>query len=313
MINYTLSQISTFLAVVDTRSFRLAAERLRVTPPAVSARVRELEDRLGVRLFHRTTRSVVPTLEGTRLATAAVHALGELHGAADALRDEAALRRGRFSVATLPSVAATILPPAMADFRRRHPKIEVGMVDAYAGIGFGAILRGEAAFGLLAAPPAAERDLLFDPLFRDVSVAVVPVGHPWARRRSIRLAEVVTQPVLLTAVGTSMRAMVDAAFRSQGLEVRAAHEAMNLTSLLALAEAGFGITFVPRMFVMRLDLSRLKMIALAGQPMAREIGIVTPRGRSLSPAAAAFRDFLTDRYAEPRRVSSPRTSASASR
>jgi len=93
----------------------------------------------------------------------------------------------------------------------------------------------------------------------------------------------------------------------------AAHEAMNLTTLLALAEAGFGITFVPRIFVMRLDLSRLKMIALAGQPMAREIGIVTPRGRSLSPSAAAFRGFLADRLAQPRRVSSRRTSACASR
>ncbi|MGE0714618.1 MAG: LysR family transcriptional regulator [Alphaproteobacteria bacterium] len=297
MINYTLPQIATFLAVVETRSFRLAAERLNVSPPAVSARVRELEDRLGVRLFHRTTRSVMPTAEGERLATAATHALGELHRAADTLRDEAALRRGRFTVATLPSIAATILPPAMAAFRALHPGVEIEMVDAYAGHAGAAVLRGEAAFGLLAAPPPGERELAFEPLFRDDSVIVLPVGHPWAGRGAIELAEVARQPLLLTAPDTSMRAMVDAAFRHRGLVAVPAHEAMNLTTLLALAEAGFGITFVPRIFVVRLDLSRLEMVAIAGRPMARDIGIVTPRGRSLSPAAAAFRRFLADRFA----------------
>ena len=123
----------TFLAVAETKSFRLAAERLRVSPPAVSARIRELEDRLGVRLFHRTTRSVVPTAEGERLGAAALQALEQLHGASDALRDEAALRHGRFSVATLPSMAATILPPAMAEFRGDHPGVEIGMIDAPEG------------------------------------------------------------------------------------------------------------------------------------------------------------------------------------
>ncbi|WP_374446621.1 LysR family transcriptional regulator [Stella sp.] len=297
MINYTLTQILTFLAVAETRSFRLAAERLRVSPPAVSARIRELEDRLGVRLFHRTTRSVVPTAEGERLGTAALQALDQLHGAADALRDEAALRRGRFVVATLPSMAATILPPAMAEFRAGHPGVEIGMIDAPEGRALEAVATGEAAFGLLARAPPAHRDLLFEPLFRDDSVAVMAVGHPLAARRSLRLPELVDQPLLVPAVGTSVRAMVDDAFARFGLAVQPAYEAMNLTTLLALAEAGFGVSFVPRIFAVRLDLSRLKAVPLAGRPMHRDIGIVQPRGRSLSPAAAAFRGFLARRLA----------------
>lgn len=301
MINYTLTQITTFLAVAETRSFRLAAERLRVSPPAVSARIRELEDRLGVRLFHRTTRSVVLTAEGERLGSAALQAISELHRVADALRDEAALRHGRFAVATLPSMAATILPPAMADFRSGHPGVQIGMIDAHEGRALEAVARGEAAFGLLARAPLAHRDLLFEPLFRDDSVAVVAVGHPLAARRSVGLRELVGHPLLVPAVGTSVRAMVDEAFALFGLEIVPAYEAMNLTTLLALAEAGFGVTFVPRIFAVRLDLSRLRMIQLTGRPMHRDIGIVTPRGRSLSPAAAAFRDFLGVRYAKPGR------------
>lgn len=297
MINYTLSQILTFLAVAETKSFRLAAERLRVSPPAVSARIRELEDRLGVRLFHRTTRSVVPTPEGDRLAAAALQALDQLHGMADALRDEAALRRGRFAVATLPSMAATILPPAMAEFQAGHPGIEIGMIDAAESRALEAVATGEAAFGLLARAPPAHRDLLFEPLFRDDSLAVVAIGHPLAGRRALRLPELVDQPLLVPALGTSVRAMVDEAFARFGLAVEPAFEAMNLTTLLALAEAGFGVTFVPHIFAVRLDLSRLKAIPLAGRPMHRDIGIVLPRGRSLSPAARAFRGFLATRLA----------------
>jgi LysR family carnitine catabolism transcriptional activator len=305
VINYTLTQITTFLAVAETRSFRLAAERLRVSPPAVSARIRELEERLGVRLFDRTTRSVVPTAEGRRLGAAALQALDELHRAADALRDEAALRHGRFAVAALPSMAATILPPAMAQFRARHPGVEIGMIDAHEGRALEAVGRGEAAFGLLARAPPAQQDLLFDPLFRDDSVAVVSVGHPLAGRRSISLRELAGHPLLVPAVGTSVRAMVDGAFAQFGLAFVPAYEAMNLTTLLALAEAGFGVTFVPRIFAVRLDLSRLKVIQLAGRPMHRDIGIVTPRGRSLAPAAAAFRDFLVAQHAKPGRHRRP--------
>ena len=305
MINYTLAQITTFLAVAETRSFRLAAERLRVSPPAVSARIHELEDRLGVRLFHRTTRSVVPTAEGERLGSAALQALDELHRAAGALRDEAALRHGRFAVATLPSMAATILPPSMAAFRARHPGVQIGMIDAHEGRALDAVIRGEAAFGLLARAPPAHQDLLFAPLFRDDSVAVLAVGHALASRRSVGLRELVDHPLLVPAQGTSVRAMVDGAFGRFGLTVVPAYEAMNLTTLLALAEAGFGVTFVPRIFAVRLDLSRLKMIPLAGRPMYRDIGIVTPRGRSLSPAAAAFRDFLEVRFAKPGRHRAP--------
>ena len=286
----------TFLAVAETKSFRLAAERLRVSPPAVSARIRELEDRLGVRLFHRTTRSVVPTAEGERLGAAALQALDQLHGVADALRDEAALRHGRFAVATLPSMAATILPPAMAEFRGSHPGVEIGMIDAPEARALEAVVSGDAAFGLLARAPPAHRDLLFQPLFRDDSVAVVAVGHLLAARRSLRLPELVGQPLLVPAVGTSVRAMVDEAFARFGLAFQPAYEAMNLATLLALAEAGFGVSFVPRIFAVRLDLSRLKVIPLSGRPMYRDIGLVLPRGRSLAPAAAAFRDFLERRF-----------------
>ncbi|BBK34801.1 LysR family transcriptional regulator [Stella humosa] len=305
MINYTLAQVMTFLAVAETKSFRLAAERLRVSPPAVSQRIRELEDRLGVRLFHRTTRSVVPTAEGERLGAAALQALDQLHDVALALRDEAALRHGRFVVATLPSMAATILPLAMADFRAGHPGVSIGMIDAHEGRALDAVAHGEAAFGLLARAPPAHQDLLFTPLFRDDSVAVMAVGHPLAGRRKLDLRELVDQALLVPAVGTSVRAMVDGAFARCGLSFVPAYEAMNLTTLLALAETGFGVTFVPRIFAIRLDLSRLKMVPLVGRPMHRDIGIVTPRGRSLSPSAAAFRDFLGRRFARPGRHRAP--------
>ncbi|BBK45397.1 LysR family transcriptional regulator [Allostella vacuolata] len=301
MINYTLTQVTTFLAVAETRSFRLAAEQLRVSGPAVSQRVRDLEDRLGVRLFHRTTRSVVPTPEGERLAAAAQQALDDLHRAAGALREEAALRRGRFAVAALPSMAATILPPAIADFRARHPGVRIEMIDAAEGGSLDAIARNDAAFGLVARAPPGRRDLLFQPLFRDDSVAVVSIGHRLAGRRSLRLEELVVEPLLVPAIGTSVRAMVDDAFGQHGLTIEPAYEALNLATLLALAEAGLGVTFVPRIFAVRLDLSRLKMVPLVGRPMARDIGIVLPRGRSLSPAAAAFRDFLCERFSKPGR------------
>jgi DNA-binding transcriptional LysR family regulator len=120
-----LTGISVFLAVAEARSFRAAAEHLGVTRSAVSQSVRGLEDRLGVALFHRTTRSVSLTEAGTqlhqRMAPAVVEIGAALDGAAD--RDTAPSGRLRLAVS---SIAERFLSgPLLADFALAHPAIQL--------------------------------------------------------------------------------------------------------------------------------------------------------------------------------------------
>lgn len=294
MINFSLPQIAAFLAVAETGSFRAAAERLHLSQPAVSARVRQLEDHLRVDLFNRTTRSVSATPAGRRLLAAASRALGELEHLADELHDEAGLSRGRVAVAAIPSLAGTILPPAMGAFRRAYPGVTVELIEVLTRRTFEAVEQGTAALGLMSGPmPRDPFD--FEPLFDEPCVAVVPRDHPLAGRSRIALADLADTPLVCSPNGAGLRDTVEAAFRAQGLDFEVAHEANTFSTLVAMAEAGFGATFVPRVLRGKLDLSGCAVLSVAGAAVTRTVGIVSLRGRADSPAAAAFRALLRQR------------------
>jgi LysR family transcriptional regulator, carnitine catabolism transcriptional activator len=298
MINYSLPQLATFLAVAETRSFRAAAERLGVSQPAASERLRQLEERLGVKLLHRTTRSVTLTIEGEKLAAAAARSLAELGDIAEELRDAARLQRGRIVVAAMPSLAAAVLPPAMAAFRNRYPGIRVDLLDVPLGPVLEAVTDGAAA---MAVTSRSERRKAFDftPLFDDPCLAVIPRDHRFARKSAVSLAELAGEALICSPKTAGLRETVEAAFAAARLTFAPAHEATTMETLIGLAEAGFGITFVPGILLPRIRLARCRAVPIAKRAMAREIGVVTAHGRSLSPAAAAFRSFLRQHLAAP--------------
>src|SRR6195256_3951688 len=111
MVREDLSILAGFLTVAEERSFTRAAKRLGVSPSAMSHAIRGLEERLGVRLLSRTTRSVAPTEAGEQLLARLRPALGDIRGALDhlsALRDRPA---GRVRLLVSPLAATAVLAP----------------------------------------------------------------------------------------------------------------------------------------------------------------------------------------------------------
>jgi len=123
MVRDQLSVLSAFLAVAEERSFTRAAKRLGVTTSALSHAIRGLEDRFGVPLLARTTRSVAPTDAGAQLITRLRPALGDIRGALDlisGLRDRPA---GRVRLVVSPIAATTVLAPKLGQFVRDYPDV----------------------------------------------------------------------------------------------------------------------------------------------------------------------------------------------
>lgn len=291
MINVTLSQLETFIAVAERQGFHAAARHLHLSQSAVSLRVSLLEQRLGLRLFERTTRSVSLTPEGERLLNTARHTLHDIEQLIFQLSDEGALNRGRFRMAALPSTAATIVPVALAGFHERHPNIQIHVIDTVADRAVSAVLTGDVEFALTTGvqqPPG----LVFEQLFTDECLVVVPHDHPFAKDSSVDITRLADVPLLLPVVGSAFRAEIDIAFATAGLKPLAEREAINLATLMAYAEVGMGITFVPSMMSHRLDLSRCRALRLAPAPLMRDFGILKREGRPLAPAASAFATFL---------------------
>src|SRR5467141_3002106 len=123
MVRDELSVLSAFLTVAEERSFTRAAQRLGVSTSALSHAMRGLEERFGVRLLARTTRSVAPTPAGEQLITRLRPALGDIRGAVDLIKGVRDRPAGRVRLVVSPIAATTVLAPKLGQFARDYPDV----------------------------------------------------------------------------------------------------------------------------------------------------------------------------------------------
>src|SRR5437879_11913167 len=122
-----LANLTAFIAVADQRSFRAAASRLGVTPSALSHSMRQLEERLGVRLLHRTTRSVSVTDAGLRLLEGLRPAIDQISGALDTLHQQRQRPFGRLRIHASPLAAPVVIAPMWGRFLATYPEVRLDL------------------------------------------------------------------------------------------------------------------------------------------------------------------------------------------
>lgn len=222
-----------FLEVARTGSVNQAAQRLHVAASAVSRQLGKLEDSLGVVLFERHARGMLLTPAGTRLLahanahdTQAGELLEQLQGLAaqDALRVRLACTEG---------FAAGFLPLVMSDFRLAHPAVQLQLQVVLPQDVSALVLRGEVDLALkYSVAPEKGLQVLHSaiaPIY-----AVMPVHHPLARQRSVRVADVVRYPLLLGASSITGRQLFDLSCAVQGLHYAPSVESNFSSALLPL-------------------------------------------------------------------------------
>ncbi|MCF3181554.1 LysR family transcriptional regulator [Streptomyces polychromogenes] len=169
-------------ATAAAGSLTAAAEKLYVSQPALSQRLTRMEDRLGMRLFDRQGRRLVPNAAGRRMLVAADRVLGELESATRDLREirEGRDRRVRFTAQC--STTFPWLPPVLRAFRAREPGIDVRIATVADDAPIPALLADQVDVALVTKPDVQMDRVTLTRLFEDEMVAVVPAGHPWSSR-----------------------------------------------------------------------------------------------------------------------------------
>ncbi len=297
MINLPLRQVATFVCLAETQSFRRAAERLRLSQPAVSAHIRELERQVGVALVHRTTRHVSLTAEGKAFAVRAKRALDELDMASQDLRELAAVHRGRVTVACIVPLMATVVPNVVRRIKEMHPGLEVEIRDVLSGQIDQLIASGEVDLAIGPRPTGSNRT--FTRLERDYFVAAAPADHPIAARATINLREVLAYPIILTTRNTNARAVLERAIHQIDQTLQPRFELVHYFSLGRMIDAGLGITILPRTAVPSLASTSIVAVDIKSPRLFRDIGLITRREYQFSPAAQAFVAVLKTFFAKP--------------
>lgn len=286
MINLPLRSILTLVCLAETRNFRRAAERLRVSQPSVSAHIRNLERHFGVPLVQRTTRQVSLTAEGTAFVARAKRAFDDLDMASQDLIDLAAVHRGRVVVACIPPMMAKILPNVVRRLDDEYPAVEVQILDVLSGQVEQLVTRGDADFGLGPRPQSVT--LPFVQFQRDYFVVAVPEGHTLAVRESVDLHELAAYPIVTMTRDANARQILDRAIQQLRKPIRRRFELFHHFSVGRLVEAGLGITILPKTAVPSLASNTVVTVDIKNPRIFRDIGLISRRQYKPSPPAEAF-------------------------
>lgn len=300
--NLTLRQLRAFVAVAEAGSFTAAARAMHLTQSALSVLVRELERALGVPLFDRHTRQVVPTEAGREFLPAAHRLLGDLAGAVAGLGELRDKKRGLLRVAAPQLMACTLMPDLIARFRERHPDVVVRLVDTLPERLLDGLRANQVELAIgqdMVVDEAIERQALL----RDRHWLVCPREHALARRRTVRWRELEPWPFIAPTRDFRGRIAPELApALREWLQRPGTQEVSYMTTALGMVASGLGLTVCPTYSAPLVRAWGLVMIRLTAPDFDRDVCVYRVARRVLSPAALAFVELLAT---PPRRPPKP--------
>jgi DNA-binding transcriptional LysR family regulator len=291
-------QLAAFCAVVDRKSFSLAAEQLGVTQPAVSLQIRSLEKRLAQRLLDRSGRRVEPTEAGQRLYRSAQRLLAIEEQLLEEVAGEGdGELRGRLEIGCSTGPGATVLPLLLCQFQEANPGVAISLSVNDTQHVIDLVAERELELGVVGAA-TRHRGVSFEPFFRDEVVLAVPPDHRFAGK-TIGLEALRAETLILMQEGAGVRQMIEEELRQAGLRIRDLEVRLELglqESVKAAVAAGHGVTFISRSSIEpELAAGSLAAARVKGLDPTREISLVRPTGRTPSRVADAFVAFAREK------------------
>lgn len=290
-MNLTPRELGIFVSLANSLNFGHTADRFFVTQPTMSKMVKTMEEKLGVRLFERTTRSVTLTPEGRDLLEVASRIIEDYETGLTELAEVARNRSERLSIAALPSLAATILPGLIADIRQRHPKCVIKIHDVIHDHAIDLLRMRKVDFALSGAD-VLHRDLTYTEIMREPFVMLAADDFPVSRaERPWSESEIEQLPVVSMPKGTGTRMHIDMTFMRKGRQFRPFLEIQGLSTIGKFVQKGCGVALLPQSAAALVCEEGMTIIPLSGAP-ERIIGIITRHESGLSDLTLQALDWI---------------------
>jgi len=288
------ASLKTFLAIAETKSFTVAAERLFLTQPAISKRILALENELATRLFDRVGRQTLLTPSGEIFYAHARVILQQLQDSQqeiDNLRGEVS---GTLHIGTSHHIGLHRLPPVLKQVTQKYPDLTLDIHFMDSEVAYRAVQDGQLELGIITIPYAAELELNYKVIWNDPLDFVIGKSHPLAKDFSrtpaniITLKELSQAKAILPAKSTYTRQILEAAFSKQGMEIKTTLSTNYLETIKMLVSVGLGWSVLPHTMVNK----ELIVLKLPRLQLRRELGVVWHPKRTLSNAANRLMELL---------------------
>lgn len=286
-----LKRLRTFVAVAELGTVSSAALRLRISQPALSRQINDVEQEFGFRLFDRVGRRLVLTAVGEQVLVDCRRVLGEVALLGERLE---LLRRGGsgvLRVAASPQTIESVLSRFLPRYNDRFPNVQVRLTEALGHEQLALLERGEVHLGIRH-DQGIDRRFESRALPADEVLAACAPSLQLGGADMIEIGRLALYPLLLLDSGYSVRKMFDAACRLAGIEPRIMLESRAPHTLLALAEAAQGVAIIPSILKTDRYMLRIVRVAHRRKPLRERLVIQWDRRRPLPSYAESFCELV---------------------
>lgn len=284
----TLTELRYVVAVAEAKHFGRAAERSFVSQPSLSAAVKNLEDELGVRIFERGKNEVMVTAIGIQIVAQAKRVLEE------AARVKSTAQQGQnplespLRLGVIHTIAPYLLPELVVAMRGLAPKMVLDIEENLTANLERMLTEGTIDVAILALPfQASGIDTL--PLYDETFRVIVPIKHPWAKRKWVDASELDSQKLLLLSIGHCFRDQVLDACQEFSRTPEPGKQGNSLETLRNMVASGMGISVLPASaLTAKYSSSLIKAIDFKSPPSRRVVAAFR-RGFPRMPAVETIR------------------------
>ena len=283
------TNLLTFITVMQTGSISCAARRLYITQPAISKRIKNLEEEFGVVLFDTLGRGIMPTPAANNLLVHAKRWLDEYETCKVDLQDLLSTVSGRLIIGTSHHIGLHHLPSVLKQYihRHAHVQLEVKFLDSEEA--HKAVLEGSVQLAFMTLPPTFDRKLTYHPLWSDPLYFVTGSASPLASLSAVSLAQLADYPAILPAANTYTSQLTLAEFGKHGLRPYATMSTNPLESIRMLVSVGLGWSVLPKTLLN----DELVIIDLKPSPaLERQLGLVINPSLTRSASVNALLELL---------------------
>jgi len=268
-----LQQLRYVVALARERNFRRAAESAHITQPTLSQQVQKLERELHTRLFERSSRQVKLTSPGESFLAHAQLVLETLDKAVGEVKSRSNEITGTLRVGAIPTIAPYLLPPVLLQLQKKAPDLRMEIHDVTTSQMLTHLREARFDIGVLSLP-IQDRDFVTRSIGKEPFYLAVSRSSPLAAKKSMKSQDVRNHPLLILQEGHCFRNQSLAYCRLSPTDSRVTFQGSSLSSVLAMAGIGGGITFVPRMAVAHHALKNIRFVKLTDPEPEREIGFI---------------------------------------
>lgn len=275
-----LQQLEYMAALDRFRNFARAAEQCYVTQPALTIQIKNLEDELGIKIFDRTKKPIVPTEAGKLIIEQARLILREIDAIKGIVESYKTDIAGKLSIGIIPTVAPYLVPRFINDFMKKYPNVEITFKEDITESIVKNLKDGLLDAGIVVTP-IEDKNTAVIPVYYEEFMIYVSKNHPYYERTEIKPEELVLSDLWLLKEGNCFRNQVIniCSYERQDLpENRFNYESFSIDSLRKVVENREGLTILPYLSAIDIPQSKKKMIKkFAGKSPVREISIIVNR------------------------------------